>query len=62
MGGRVSGSGRLVRAVKVGGDEGGEGGAQRDFADSFGAEAAVVLRATLAALVATDLNGPHQAA
>jgi len=36
--------------------------AQRDFADSFGAEAAVVLRATLAALVATDLNGPHQAA
>ncbi|TDH64218.1 MarR family transcriptional regulator [Dankookia rubra] len=36
--------------------------AQRDFADSFGAEAAVALRTALAALVATDLNGPHAAA
>ena len=33
--------------------------AQRDFADSFGADAAVALRTTLAALVATDLSGPH---
>ncbi len=32
--------------------------AQRDFADRFGAEAAVALRTTLAALVATDLDGP----
>ena len=36
--------------------------AQRDFAGSFGADAAASLRGTLAALVATDLNGPHQAA
>lgn len=36
--------------------------AQRDFADRFGAAAAVALRTTLASLVATDLNGPRPAA